>query len=70
MANKTRYTWRTDAVSGTLWADNVDEAMATLVREGEWAEIGSDREACDIADGAWLTIFEEGVPVLRRGLMP
>ena len=67
---ETWYTWRTDAAHGGLWADSADEALASLVREGEWAEIGSDRESRDIADGAWLTIFEDGVPVLRRGLMP
>ena len=67
---ETWYTWRTDAAHGGMWADSADEALAALVREGEWAEIGSGREARDIADGAWLTIFEDGVPVLRRGLMP
>lgn len=40
---ETWYTWRTDAAHGGLWADSVDEALATLVREGEWAEIGSDQ---------------------------
>lgn len=64
-----RYTWRTDAASGEIHATNEHAARAELVRQGEWA--AGTREEADIADGAWLTIFDaDSVPVLTRGVMP
>jgi len=62
------YTYRTDATHGEVEAADVDAALAALVEQREWAT--GAREQRDIADGAWLTIFDEdGVPVLRRGTM-
>lgn len=65
------YTIRTDAVSYEVFAADPEEALDRAVEEGDWAKHGSDREARDVRNGAWLTIFDaEGVPVLRRGTMP
>ena len=64
------YTYRTDAVHCDTEYATADEAIAAAIAANDWAEIDSKREARAIADGAWLTIFEDGVPVLRRGLMP
>jgi predicted RNA-binding Zn-ribbon protein involved in translation (DUF1610 family) len=66
----TWYTWRTDAVRSGMWADSADDVLASLVAQNEWPEIDSAREAREIADGAWLTIFDDGVPAIRRGQMP
>lgn len=66
----TWYTWRTDAASSGMWADSAKAVLAALAAQNEWPEIDSAREAREIADGAWLTIFEDGTPVLRRGQMP
>lgn len=66
-----QYRWRTDAASGTLIAANADLALAQIIDEAEWHPLDSKREQRDIANGAWLTIFDaHGVPVLRRGTMP
>lgn len=66
-----RYTYRTDAISGAIDANDENSALAQLVAEREWAAVDSTREQRDIADGAWLTIFNaDGLPVLRRGTMP
>lgn len=65
------YTVRTDAGSFAVVAQDAAAALAQAVRRGEWAQLDSTREARDIADGAWLTVFDaDGVPVLRRGSMP
>lgn len=67
----TTYHWRTDAAHGDLDAETVDAALAQIVRDHEWAAPESAREQRDLADGAWLTIFDaDGVAVLRRGTMP
>ncbi len=63
-------TWRTDAAHGGLWADSVEAALAQLITQREWAALDSERETADIADGAWLTISQDGLPVLTRGQMP
>lgn len=67
---ETWMTWRTDAASGGMWADSADEAVNQLISEREWAALDSEREASDIADGAWLTISRNGLPVLTRGEIP
>ena len=65
------YTWRTDAASGSIKALNEQDALSRVCAAGEWAQPDSSREQADIVDGAWLTLFDtDGVPVLRRGLMP
>lgn len=65
------YTYRTDAAAGALTAATVEQAVAEIVWGHEWAPVDSPREAADLADGAWLTIFDEaGVAVYRRGVMP
>ena len=65
------YTYRTDAVRAEVAAETVEAAVAAIVAQGEWAPLDSKREERDLADGAWLTIFDSaGVPVLRRGVMP
>lgn len=62
----TTYTFRTDAAHGEVIAADVDAALDQLIAENEW----SADDAADIADGAWLTIFDEdGIAVLRRGTM-
>lgn len=66
----TAYTWSTDAASGEIEAADPDGAVRALVQQGEWAAVDSAREQRDIADGAWLTIFEDGLPVFERGTMP
>ena len=70
IAETLRYGWRTDAAHGEIEAADEDDALVKLVRDGEWSEPDSPREQRDIADGAWLTIFDaDGVPSLRRGTM-
>lgn len=66
------YTYSTDAVkNATVAALAVDAAVDAIVAQGEWAPLDSKREERDLADGAWLTVFDAaGVPVLRRGVMP
>lgn len=64
------YRWRTDAAWGDIEATDPSDALRKLQEQREWAE-NPEAEARDIADGAWLTIFDpDGVPVLRRGTMP
>ena len=64
----TTYQFRTDVAHGEVEAKTVKAALAKLIEQGEWAQ--GAREERDIADGAWLTIFDaEGIPVLRRGTM-
>jgi hypothetical protein len=63
-------TWRTDAAHGGFWAASAQAALAQLVAEREWSDIDASRETHDIANGAWLTIYEDGIPVLTRGQMP
>lgn len=63
-------TWRTDAASGGMWAESAEAALAELIAQSEWAALDSERETSDIADGAWLTIFKDGLPVFQRGQMP
>jgi hypothetical protein len=64
------YTWRTDAASGVIKALNEQDALWRVCAAGEWAQPDSSREQEDIADGAWLTVFDaDGVPVARRGTM-
>lgn len=64
------YTYRTDAIHSDAEYATADEALAAAVAEGEWAQPDSKREARDIADGAWLCVYEDGVPSLVRGTMP
>lgn len=64
------YTWRTDAASGEVKAADELSAVCELIKQREWAGLDSDREAREIANGAWLTIFEDGLPILSRGQMP
>lgn len=68
----TWYTWRTDAAHAGLWAADATDALATLIARGEWAEIDSERERADIADGAWLTIRDASTytTVVSRGQTP
>ncbi len=68
----TTYTYSTDAVKNVaVDAENVDAVVAVAVAGRDWAKLDSTREGRDIADGAWLTIFDaDGVAVLRRGEMP
>lgn len=71
MTTENLYTIRTDAVCYEVFATSAEEALDRAVEEGDWAKHGSDREARDVSNGAWLTIFDgDGVPVLRRGTMP
>lgn len=66
----TTYTFRTDAAHGEIEATDEHEALANLIAAKEWAPVDSTREQRDIADGAWLTIFDaDGVPALQRGMM-
>lgn len=67
---ETWYAWRTDAAHHGVWASDIDDALAQIVADGEWAEIDSAREARDIADGAWLCVYADGVPAIVRGTMP
>lgn len=63
------YRFSTDAASGEITAPTPTAALKKLIADGEWAN--KDWEYIDIADGAWLTIFDAyGIPVLRRGNMP
>lgn len=65
----TTYQFRSDAASGQIEAKTANAALAKLIAQNEWAS--GKREQRDIADGAWLTIFDaDGVPVLTRGVMP
>lgn len=65
------YAWRTDAASGQIDADTIDDVVARLVQEREWERLGSRTEARDIERGAWMTISDaDGLPILRRGTMP
>ena len=65
------YTWRTDAASGRVRGNSADDALAQLVRDGEWAGIDSAREAAEIADGAFLFIRDaDGLDVCKRGIVP
>ncbi len=64
------YTYRTDAVHCDTEYTTAEEAIAAAVAANDWAEIDSKREARDIADGAWLCIYEDGVPEIVRGKMP
>lgn len=65
------FTIRTDATSYDVQATDAYDAVAQAVKAQDWAAIDSARETRDIADGAWLTVFDaNGVPVLRRGVMP
>lgn len=67
VTDATTYGWRTDVAHGEIAATSPEEALGALVDDGEW----SAQDDGDIADGAWLTIFDaDGVPVLRRGVMP
>lgn len=62
------YFYRTDAVHASVEADSAEQALAKIIADGEWAATDSQREQRDIADGAWLKIFDtDGVAVLRRG---
>lgn len=65
-----RYTWQTDAASGELWADDMDDALEQLIQRREWGKIGSRREQLDIADGAWLRISDGDTGYFCRGDMP
>lgn len=66
------YTYSTDAVKNVaVEAEDADSALAKARNAGDWAKLGSQREAIDIRNGAWLTLFDaDGVPVMRRGEMP
>ncbi len=65
------YTWRTDAASGMVRGNNADDALAQIVRDGEWAEVDSERERLEIEDGAFLLIRDaDGLDVYRRGILP
>ncbi len=64
------YTWSTDAASGEVEAADELSAVCELIKQREWAGLDSDREAREIADGAWLTVLEGGLPVFQRGEMP
>lgn len=67
----TTYGWRTDAAHGEISAATIDAAVERLIAEGEWAEIDSDREARDLADGAWLLIRSDDTDEeVRRGTVP
>lgn len=57
-------------VTGEGEPTDLDYALASVIAAGEWAAVDSSRERRDLANGGWLTIFEAGVPVLRRGQMP
>lgn len=64
-----RYRWRTDAASGVVESDSVDEALETLIAEDEWPH--PEAELRWIEDGAWLLMFdEEGCEVARIGKVP
>lgn len=65
------YRWHTDVAQGAVCVRDLDTALAEVVAQQEWAEPYSASEARDIADGAWLTIYDEaGIAVLRRGERP
>jgi hypothetical protein len=65
----TTYYWRTDAASGEIMAASAEDALATLIAQGEWSS-DPRREARDIADGAWLRIGKEreaALAEIKRG---
>lgn len=65
------FAWRTDAASGEIEAVDADAAVEKLIAQNEWAALDSAREEREIADGAWLTIFDAGgLSILTRGQMP
>lgn len=65
------YTWRTDAAHGEVEAGTIGAVLTRLISEGEWAEIDSDREARDLANGAWLLVrSEDTAEEVRRGTVP
>lgn len=60
------YRWATDAASGTIHATTPDDALARLIADNEWGT--GQREARDLADGAWLRVWDaDGLVVVRRG---
>jgi hypothetical protein len=64
------YTFRTDAMHSDTEYDTAEDAIEAAVEGGEWAPIDSERESRDIANGAWLCIYEDGSPSVIRGQMP
>jgi hypothetical protein len=61
------YYWTTDAASGYLTAESMDEAVSSLVTQGEWSDIDSAKEAREIADGATLLVRnQETLEEFRR----
>jgi hypothetical protein len=65
--NAPKYTYRTDAVHCDTEYPTVQAALDAAVTDREWAAIGSQREARDIAAGAWLRIYDsDGVTVVMR----
>lgn len=49
------YTWRTDAASGDIDARDADQALARLIKAGEWPA----HDACVLADGAFLRVWDD-----------
>lgn len=64
------FTYRTDAVHCDRKFPTADAAIAAAIADGDWSPLDSDREARDIADGAWLCVYADGVPEIVRGVMP
>lgn len=70
-AESLTWTWRTDAAHGEIEAPTADAVLTRLVAEREWPAIDSDREARDLADGAWLLIrSDDSDEEVRRGTVP
>lgn len=71
MADLKTFSWRTDAASGKIEAATAQQVFNQLVWEREWADIDTDREQRDIADGAWLLISnDDGTEAMSRGVVP
>lgn len=68
--NEGPFTWRTDAVGGSKRYSSMESLLEELERTGEWPEAGSREESRILKDGAWLCIYEHGIPVLVIGEMP
>lgn len=64
------YTYATDAIRSYIEYPTSEAAIEAAIAEREWNALNSDREARDIANGAWLCVYENGIPMVTRGEMP